>query len=669
MKKEIVYINEKIFDLNLYSELQLDIEKNKDLEKKLIELTDDFQILFQNFKKYKKPKFLYIGKNSLLNLLKDEKESKKILLNNKYGILGNLLYKYKDTLNNDLYQYMYNLDKKKMIKHIRNGNSNYLLKIINLNEIEDNLLKLMIYTEPKLLSFINLTEYDEKLGNILKDRYQVYFDSDVISKNIEDSFENMIEFYNYLITNPIFNSKETSLSSASTKSMFFYSKNFLSLKTLIEKMLNLSDNNYELCLKYSLIAPIFKYIKKNKDWQDDLELMLNLCKFDINCYSFASERIKQNEQMLLLLFENSEIDEDIICNNIPLPLKNDISFHEKLIDKLSFKPKKIYKHLNQVQSEYLKMFQENKVLSKNKDLIKKLILKTPIAFRYIDKNLIDEEMIEELLNEFEPKISNNNYYKIFSTDKRFYQHYLPPKNSNYNILKTISNYVEVKKAGPWSNDYLALCPFHDDHNPSLRISPIRGIFTCFACGISGNAQTFVKEYIKLSQEKYNLTDFKKIKEFPKNKFYYYLYTNLPDYLKRDLNIIKKFLNIDGCILKLVPKELKYNEELVELAINQDILAFRYIMNNETYQKKYIEKYPILNYYLPKTNKPKPPKKKYKITTSITRKPQAHQLSIFDDINDISNNPTFEESIQVPVYDNDPFEGFENIDFEDIDLPF
>jgi len=293
MKKEIVFINEKIFDLNLYSELQLDIEKNKDLEKKLIELTDDFQILFQNLKKYKKPKFLYIGKNSLLNLLKDEKESKKILLNNKYGILGNLLYKYKDTLNNDLYQYMYNLDKKKMIKHIRNGNSNYLLKIINLNEIEDNLLKLMIYTEPKLLSFINLTEYDEKLGNILKDRYQVYFDSDVISKNIEDSFENMIEFYNYLITNPIFNSKETSLSSASTKSMFFYSKNFLSLKTLIEKMLNLSDNNYELCLKYSLIAPIFKYIKKNKDWQDDLELMLNLCKFDINCYSFASERIKQ----------------------------------------------------------------------------------------------------------------------------------------------------------------------------------------------------------------------------------------------------------------------------------------------------------------------------------------------------------------------------------------
>ena len=38
-----------------------------------------------------------------------------------------------------------------------------------------------------------------------------------------------------------------------------------------------------------------------------------------------------------------------------------------------------------------------------------------------------------------------------------------------------------------------LCPFHDDHNPSLQISGDRGIYKCFSCGAGGNALTFVRE--------------------------------------------------------------------------------------------------------------------------------------------------------------------------------
>ena len=42
-----------------------------------------------------------------------------------------------------------------------------------------------------------------------------------------------------------------------------------------------------------------------------------------------------------------------------------------------------------------------------------------------------------------------------------------------------------------------LCPFHDDHNPSLKIDGNRGIFKCFSCGVGGNALSFVREYAKL----------------------------------------------------------------------------------------------------------------------------------------------------------------------------
>jgi len=77
-----------------------------------------------------------------------------------------------------------------------------------------------------------------------------------------------------------------------------------------------------------------------------------------------------------------------------------------------------------------------------------------------------------------------------------------------------------------------------------------------------------------------------------------LFANLPEKLKNDKNIVKLFLEKDGCILKLVSKELKYDIELVEVAMSNDITAFRYIINNEELKNKYLALYPILNYYLP-----------------------------------------------------------------------
>ena len=39
----------------------------------------------------------------------------------------------------------------------------------------------------------------------------------------------------------------------------------------------------------------------------------------------------------------------------------------------------------------------------------------------------------------------------------------------------------------------ALCPFHDDHNPSMSISEDKQIYKCFVCGAGGNVFTFVSE--------------------------------------------------------------------------------------------------------------------------------------------------------------------------------
>ena len=52
------------------------------------------------------------------------------------------------------------------------------------------------------------------------------------------------------------------------------------------------------------------------------------------------------------------------------------------------------------------------------------------------------------------------------------------------------------------NNYVAYCPFHDDNNPSLSISPDKQIFKCFSCPpenkSSGDVFTFVMKYKHLS---------------------------------------------------------------------------------------------------------------------------------------------------------------------------
>jgi DNA primase len=63
------------------------------------------------------------------------------------------------------------------------------------------------------------------------------------------------------------------------------------------------------------------------------------------------------------------------------------------------------------------------------------------------------------------------------------------------IVKVISSYIDVSKKG---SQYVALCPFHPDHNPSLSINPQKQIFKCFVCNTGGNVFSFVQKYEKVS---------------------------------------------------------------------------------------------------------------------------------------------------------------------------
>lgn len=69
---------------------------------------------------------------------------------------------------------------------------------------------------------------------------------------------------------------------------------------------------------------------------------------------------------------------------------------------------------------------------------------------------------------------------------------------NADIVDIIESYgIKLEKKG--KDNYVCLCPFHDDHNPNMIVSQAKQIFTCFGgCGATGNVFTFVQKYENVS---------------------------------------------------------------------------------------------------------------------------------------------------------------------------
>lgn len=82
---------------------------------------------------------------------------------------------------------------------------------------------------------------------------------------------------------------------------------------------------------------------------------------------------------------------------------------------------------------------------------------------------------------------NENY--VLSEDK------INEIRAGVDIVDVISEYIPLTGKG---KNFFGVCPFHDDHAPSMSVSRDRQIFKCFSCGAGGNVFTFVKDYENIS---------------------------------------------------------------------------------------------------------------------------------------------------------------------------
>ena len=63
------------------------------------------------------------------------------------------------------------------------------------------------------------------------------------------------------------------------------------------------------------------------------------------------------------------------------------------------------------------------------------------------------------------------------------------------IVEVIGSYINL---APQGKNYFGICPFHNDHSPSLSVSREKQIYKCFTCLASGNVFTFVQNYENIS---------------------------------------------------------------------------------------------------------------------------------------------------------------------------
>lgn len=171
-----------------------------------------------------------------------------------------------------------------------------------------------------------------------------------------------------------------------------------------------------------------------------------------------------------------------------------------------------------------------------------------------------------------------------------------------NIVDIIGGYIPLTQRG---KNYLCVCPFHDDHSPSMSVSAEKQIYKCFSCGETGNVFTFVSKYegvsfieavaivaakcgLKLSETTFNnnFTDVNKteheIMDLAEKFFQNNLKTSFGEtamsYLKdRGINndIIKDFgiglsLDKNDALSTLLLKKNYTKEQLLQLGLVNDI---------------------------------------------------------------------------------------------------
>ena len=132
------------------------------------------------------------------------------------------------------------------------------------------------------------------------------------------------------------------------------------------------------------------------------------------------------------------------------------------------------------------------------------------------------------------------------------------------MIKIILKYIKLKKSG---RNYIGLCPFHNDTNPSFFINIENNFYNCFGCRNKGNISQLISKIKKLKDINFNYLNKTYTKQKNNNKIINKnsgsLYSSDKNYIKFIINESHKFFRYNLC------KEIK-NKILMDYLINREV---------------------------------------------------------------------------------------------------
>jgi len=91
-----------------------------------------------------------------------------------------------------------------------------------------------------------------------------------------------------------------------------------------------------------------------------------------------------------------------------------------------------------------------------------------------------------------PLINNSvgrNYMQKLSADE------INHIRQSANIVDVVRSYIPLEEKG---KNFFGVCPFHNDHSPSMSVSKEKQMYKCFSCGAGGNVFKFVADFENVS---------------------------------------------------------------------------------------------------------------------------------------------------------------------------
>ena len=129
--------------------------------------------------------------------------------------------------------------------------------------------------------------------------------------------------------------------------------------------------------------------------------------------------------------------------------------------------------------------------------------------------------------------------------------------NSVDIVNVIGSYIPLSPKG---KNYFGVCPFHDDHSPSMSVSHDKQIYTCFVCHETGNVFTFIMKYENISY----LDAVKKV-------------ANIGN-IKLDININNKEIKTDNKLYEIYELSNKFYKNNINTKLGYEAKEYLYKRN-------------------------------------------------------------------------------------------